>query len=368
MDSSFVKDMVLWYNANRRDLPWRHTRDPYSIYVSEIMLQQTRVEAVRGYYRSFLKRLPTVSDLAVCPDDELMKLWEGLGYYSRVRHMKEAALIVEKDYGGRFPSTYAGIRALPGIGSYTAGAVGSIAFGLREPAVDGNVLRVLSRYEGSREDVLSARVKRAYEEKLRSLLNRDEVKSLEESQGEMSLLPGSFNQSLIELGALICVPKRPPSCSECPLKSSCRAFRDHLTEELPVRIKKTARKVEERTVLLIRSGMKTAIIRRPEKGLLAGLYEFPNTKGFLTSDEAVHFVEGLGYEALHIRKITDSAHLFSHVEWKMTGYEIRITQDFDGGPFFFADESQIQNQYAIPSAFRAYADYLAVQVGKKGKA
>ena len=323
MENDFVKPLTVWYNLGHRDLPWRHTRDPYKIWVSEIMLQQTRVEAVRTYYARFLEALPDVRHLAVCPDDRLLKLWEGLGYYSRVRNMKKAAQIITSDFGGEFPADAGELRKLPGIGEYTAGAVASIAFGRAEPAVDGNVMRVY----------------------------------------------GAFNQALFELGATVCTPKD-PKCASCPVRPWCLAFSEGKTETLPVRIVPKKHREEDRTVLLIEDDGRTAVRRRPDGGLLGGLYEFPNLPGSVGEEEALAYVRQSGFEALRIRKLPDAKHVFSHVTWRMTGYYITIAPETENGgqnEWIFADRAELKNVYPIPAAFAAYANLLGVLVGKKGK-
>ena len=346
---NFCGPLLAWYEENHRDLPWRHTADPYAIWISEIMLQQTRVEALKGHYAAFLSALPSVRDLAACPDDVLMKLWQGLGYYSRARNLKKAAEKIEGEMHGSFPETYEGILSLPGIGSYTAGAVASIAFGLPEPAVDGNVLRVTARVTGSEENILSTAYKRRIEEQLR------DVMAGELSPGEA----GSFNQSLIELGAVVCVPGGAPKCGECPLQELCAAYAEGKTAKLPVRMKEGRRRIEERTVLLIRDGDLVAIRKRPPRGLLAGMYEFPSIKGRAGQDEVLADIRGAGAEPLRIRRVIDAKHIFSHVEWHMTGFEIAVAPpEKQVADWIFVSLGEIEEQYAIPSAFSAYQNFL----------
>ncbi len=257
--------LLAWYEEHARILPWREDASPYRVWISEIMLQQTRVEAVKPYFTRFLEAFPDVKALAAAPEDRLLKLWEGLGYYNRARNLKKAAGIIMERYGGRVPDTKEELLSLPGIGSYTAGAIASIAYGKPEPAVDGNVLRVLSRVLASREDVASAAVKRQFEEDLALTMPR----------GDCS----AFNQGLIEIGALVCLPNGEPRCGECPLRSVCLAARNGLTASIPYKAPKKPRRVEERTILLIESGDLVAIRKRPENGLLASMYEFPGLEG-----------------------------------------------------------------------------------------
>ena len=265
MLNKIVDPLVDWYRENRRALPWREQKNAYYTWVSEIMLQQTRVEAVKPYFQRFISELPDPATLAACPEEKLLKLWEGLGYYNRVRNMQQAARTVVEEYGGKLPADYRKLLALKGIGNYTAGAIASIAYGIPVPAVDGNVLRVVSRIKESRQDIMKQSVRREIEEELQKIMP--------------AACPGDFNQALMELGALVCVPNGEPKCKECPAAFCCGACLHGTTEEIPVKGAKKERKVEERTVLVIQDGRMTAIHRRPAKGLLAGLYELPNIEG-----------------------------------------------------------------------------------------
>ena len=266
-----AEPLMAWYRENKRDLPWRERPDAYRVWVSEIMLQQTRVEAVKAYYERFLKQLPTVRDLAEAEEDTLLKLWEGLGYYNRVRNMQKAAVQIMTEFGGEFPRTYEEIRSLQGIGNYTAGAIGAFAYGIPKPAVDGNVLRVISRITGSREDIMKQAVRRRVEEALEAVIPADHA--------------SDFNQGLIELGAIVCVPNGEPRCEECPVSHLCAARQQGIISEIPVKSKAKERRVEKRTVLVFKDGKKLAIRKRPPKGLLAGLYEFPNLEGRLRASD-----------------------------------------------------------------------------------
>lgn len=343
-----VRALLSWYKENKRDLPWRHTKDPYCIWISEIMLQQTRVEAVKPYYTRFLEACPDVRALAEIPEEKLMKLWEGLGYYSRARNLQRAAKTVMEQHGGEMPRTYEGLRALSGIGDYTAGAVASIAYGLPVPAVDGNVLRVLSRVSGSYRDISLQETKNELREKLLEVIPSDAA--------------GDFTQALIELGATVCVPNGKARCEACPLSSVCVAKEKGLLDELPVKGAKKPRRIEERTVLLIRDGDRTALSKRPDKGLLAGLYELPNTKGHLGEAELTAYIRSLGFEPLRVERIEDAKHIFSHVEWHMIAYAVRITPEFDGwhgqSGMLLVPDDEIRERYAIPAAFSAYTKYL----------
>ena len=334
MCSDFVKPLLLWYNTQGRDLPWRKTKDPYRIWVSEIMLQQTRVEAVKGYYERFLEALPDIDALADCPEDELNKLWEGLGYYSRVRNMQKAARTVREQYGGKVPEEKSELIKLPGIGDYTAGAIASIAFGKPEPAVDGNVIRIVARIRALKKDF------------------------------------SDLNQAFMDLGSGVCLPNSSPRCEECPIMEFCTAHKSGIEMDYPVRTEKKPRRIEQMTVMLIRNGDKLAIRKRPAKGLLPNLYEFPNTAGILSEEEAVHAAEAItNLEAIRIKRVPEARHIFSHVEWHMRGYEIIMTpgdEKYPESDLIYAEAGEIEREYPIPSAFTAYAKYLNIHLGKKG--
>lgn len=350
--NEIVNPLVEWYNGNKRILPWRDQNNAYYTWVSEIMLQQTRVEAVKPYFLRFIKELPDVQALAECQEEKLMKLWEGLGYYNRVRNMQIAAQTVVRDYNGRLPASYEKLLELKGIGNYTAGAIASIAYQLPVPAVDGNVLRVISRITEDRQDITKQSVRRQMEEKLSQIMPKES--------------PGDFNQALMELGAVVCVPNGPAHCEKCPVSEYCLAYQHGTMEELPVKASKKDRKLENRTVLVIQDGEKTVIQKRPKKGLLAGLYELPNFEGHLSREEALVEVERMQLEPLRIEKLPDAKHIFSHIEWRMTGYLIRVASlDTETEiPFIFAAKKQSEKQYAIPSAFRSYVKYMKEESGK----
>ena len=339
--------LLAWYRAEKRDLPWRATKDPYRIWISEIMLQQTRVEAVKPYYERFLATCPTVFDLAELDEERLMKLWEGLGYYSRARNLQKAARTVVELFGGVMPTEYDALLKLSGIGDYTAGAVASIAYDVRVPAVDGNVLRVLSRLSGSYADIADPVTKKSYREAL------------------LPLIPpsaGDFNQALIELGATVCVPNGEARCNVCPMRAVCVAAEEGLTNELPVRAAKRPRRIEEMTVLIIRDGNRTVLHKRPLKGLLAGLYELPNVGRWIDERELPTLIRSMGFDPLRVERLEDAKHIFSHVEWHMQAYAVTVTPEFDGkrgnSDLLLVQNDALHRDYAIPSAFSAYTKYL----------
>ena len=346
MLEEIVTPLVKWYRENKRILPWRDKGNAYYTWVSEIMLQQTRVEAVKPYFERFITELPDVESLADCPQEKLLKLWEGLGYYNRVRNMQEAAQTVKKEYNGRLPEDYQALLSLKGIGSYTAGAIASIAYGINVPAVDGNVLRVISRITESAEDISRQAVRKKIEQQLQEIMPEE--------------CPGDFNQALMELGAVVCIPNGKAKCGECPVASVCLAYRHDKVDSLPVKAPKKARMLEDRTVFIIQDGECTAIRKRPEKGLLAGLYELPNIQGHLKREEALLYVEKIGLDPLYIEKLPPAKHIFSHIEWRMQAYRIKVSslKKAQDRELIFADKEQSGKQYAIPSAFGAYAKYI----------
>ena len=333
--------LVQWYRENKRDLPWRENPEAYRVWISEIMLQQTRVEAVKGYYDRFLKTLPDVQSLAEAEEDQLLKLWEGLGYYNRVRNMQKAARQIMVDYHGVFPSDYEEIRSLTGIGSYTAGAISSFAFGKPEP-VDGNVLRVLTRILADHSDIMKQSTKTKMEKALRKVIPADS--------------PSDFNQGLIELGAIVCVPNGEPKCQECPVSHLCRAREEGQISEFPVKKKAKARRIEDKTILVFRDDEEIAIGKRDKKGLLAGLYELPNVPGHLSRKEVENYCKEIGLLPIRIKKLPAAKHIFSHVEWHMIGYDIRVDEleKTNKKEFLFIHPGEIEKTYPIPAAFEMY--------------
>lgn len=334
--------LVQWYRENKRDLPWRENPEAYRVWISEIMLQQTRVEAVKGYYDRFLKTLPDVQSLAEAEEDQLLKLWEGLGYYNRVWNMQKAARQIMVDYHGVFPSDYEEIRSLTGIGSYTAGAISSFAFGKPESAVDGNVLRVLTRILADHSDIMKQSTKTKMEKALRKVI----------PEGS----PSDFNQGLIELGAIVCVPNGEPKCQECPVAHLCRAREEGRISEFPVKKKAKARRREDKTILVFRDDEEIAIGKRDKKGLLAGLYELPNVPGHLSRKEVENYCKEIGLLPIRIKKLPAAKHIFSHVEWHMIGYDIRVDEleKTNKKEFLFIHPGEIEKTYPIPAAFEMY--------------
>lgn len=326
-----------WYGQCARDLPWRHTRDPYRIWVSEIMLQQTRVEAVKGYYTRFLTKLPTVEFLARCDDDVLHKLWEGLGYYSRVRNLKKAAQVIVTDYQGVFPKAHGQILALPGIGPYTAGAIASIAFDAPTPAVDGNVLRLVSRLTDDPSPIDAPVTKAKVTQALAEIYPRE---------------AGLFTQALMELGATLCGPNRAPECGQCPCKGFCLGFSRGSAQALPVKAPKKEKRKEEKTVFLLSCQGFFALHRREQTGLLAGLWEFPNVSGHLSAEEALRQMEQWQLEPRELKKIIHRKHIFTHIVWEMEGVYAEINRK--DSRFVWMTAEQLEGEAALPTAFRQF--------------
>lgn len=333
MLKEIYESLAEWYCRSARDLPWRHTTDPYAIWISEVMLQQTRAAAVIPYYERFLKSLPDVKSLAEVSEEELMKLWEGLGYYSRARNLQKAAKEMITRFGGCLPQTCEELRTLPGFGPYTSASVSAFAFHYPAVPVDGNVLRLYSRLHAIDGDIRSESVK-------------DEIRRL--AADDLSGDPAVFGQILIELGATVCTPKN-PKCSECPAASVCTARILGLTNVLPVRSKLRERRVEERCVLIIRTPSGYVIRRRPKSGLLAGLFEFPSRECAADADAAAEFARDLGFGQLTFRPLCECRHIFSHLEWYM--YAFIAGADSVPADFICATTDELKSLYALPSAF-----------------
>ena len=334
-----------WFYKNRRILPFREDPTPYHVWLSEVMLQQTRVSAVLPYYERFLAALPDIPALAACDEEKLHKLWEGLGYYSRVRNLQKAAKIVCEQYGGQLPADYAALRALPGIGDYTAGAILSIAFGEPVPAVDGNVLRVAARVGGCELDILDSKNRRQFRRRMEAVMPRQE--------------PGAFNQALMDLGAGICLPGGGPLCDTCPAADFCAAREQGRQRELPVRAPKKEKRLEEKTVFLLLGPEGTALRQRPDTGLLAGLWEYPHVPGRLTEEQAARQLRQWGLTPRAWLRQMDARHIFTHIRWEMTGYLVQV-EGLGPADWLWADEARRQ-RLAIPSAFDQFTRALPAE-------
>ena len=329
--------LLPWYRENRRDLPWRADREPYHVWLSEIMLQQTRVEAVKGYYIRFLERVPDVEALSNCDDDVLHKLWEGLGYYSRVRNLKKAAIRIMEEHDGIFPGEYEKIRALPGIGDYTAGAICSICFDAPVPAVDGNVLRVISRITEDPTPIDLPTQRGAVRDALAAVYPAE---------------AGEFTQALMELGATLCGPNWEPRCGDCPCREFCGAFVHGMADRYPVKLPKKEKRVEEKTVFILSCDGRFALEKRPDTGLLAGLWQFPNVTGKMSVTDAVATAESLGLRPREVKKQLERKHIFTHIRWEMRGFYMEVAKPAGNFHWFTAD--QIWQEAALPTAFRQF--------------
>ena len=336
LPENLAQQLLPWYEKNRRDLPWRQNATPYRVWVSEIMLQQTRIETAKGYFSRFMEAFPDMKSLAAADEEAVLKVWEGLGYYSRARNLHEAAKRICMEYGGELPADFKSLRELPGVGDYTAGAIASIAFGLPEPAVDGNVLRVCARLTCCARDIGEPAVKMAFRRALRDLYPAGSC--------------GAFTSALMELGETVCTPGL-PACARCPLAGSCGACQKQEQDEFPVMPVKKARRIEARTVFLLEHGGCVALRKRPEVGLLAKLWEFPNTEGLLTAAQAIAQAISWGCDPRGIEPCGQAVHIFTHLEWHMTGWRI----DCGEAPGRF-EWTHNAGQYAIPAAFRAYKE------------
>ncbi len=331
--SNWVLPLISWYQENKRPLPWRETSDPYAIWISEIMLQQTRVAAVIPYYTRFLSELPNAFALASVDDDRLKKLWEGLGYYSRARCLKRAAEIVVNKYGGNLPNTYDALLSLPGIGAYTAGAIASIAFSIPVPAVDGNVLRVYARLYADARDMRDPRAKSDVRTFLLPLVP---LKA-----------PGAFNAALMELGACVCLPNGAPKCGSCPVSAFCKALTEGRETELPVKKAKRPRKTEEKTVFALSHNGRFLGFRRPETGLLAGLWQLPDTVGTLSDAACANMLGAWGLRPVGELRFFNRAHIFTHIEWHMRVCAAEVS--FEALP---NDWILLGEEHALPTAYR----------------
>lgn len=344
-----VQPLLAWYGANARILPWREQPTPYHVWISEIMLQQTRVEAVKPYFDRFVRTLPDMAALAHAPIEQLLKLWEGLGYYSRVRNLQKAAGLMLDKYGGELPRSYEELRTLPGIGPYTAGAIASIAYGIPVPAVDGNVLRVVARLTACSEDIGKESVKKQMAGMLKQILPDDRT--------------GDFNQALMELGAMICLPRGAAKCACCPVAGLCLARELDIVTTLPVKAVKKARRQEQKTVFVILAQGRVALKQRPAKGLLAGLWELPNENSCLTTAKAQELLALWGVRVDAIYKLPAAKHVFTHLEWQMTGYAV-YAANCPAGLIWLKPE-QLTEHLALPTAFKPYTEQIGVLLATK---
>ena len=355
--------LIAWFAENARVFPWRKGRTPYMVLVSETMLQQTRIEAVLKYYDRFMRAFPTLGDLARAPEEKVLKLWEGLGYYSRARNLKKTAEICLREHGGELPERFDDLRKLPGIGDYSAGAIASLCFDEAVPAVDGNVLRVLARLFGDARDVRLPQVKKEAERTIAALFRNPSGERPKSpaapapSAKESSISPARFNEAVMELGETLCAPKGKPQCGLCPLKDVCAAHAAGTEEQLPFRSAGRERVKEEKTVWVLTCGGKTALEKRTEPGLLHGMYGFPMTDGKTEStEEAEEKLLARGIVPLRVEALGAARHVFTHKEWLMQGYLAETAAPLPGLNYVTAEE--LEKTYALPAAFRAYKEQI----------
>lgn len=354
--STWPQALLEWYRRHKRELPWRDQNNAYYTWISEIMLQQTRVEAVKRYFTRFISVLPDVEALAACPEERLLKLWEGLGYYSRARNLKKAAVKIMEQYGGSLPQDPKELLALPGIGDYTAGAIASIAYGWAVPAVDGNVLRVTARLLADDTNILLPQMKKRITAYMQALMPAKES--------------GDLNQAMMDLGAMICLPGR-PLCESCPLAEFCVAKRQQLTEVLPVREKEQVKKTDDKTILVVQAGNRYLIYKRPSRGLLAGLYGLPELEGRVDQAEVLDYFRKRQVLPLLIVALPQAKHVFTHRVWQMTGFFVKIEEETDLPGLtdgLWVTKEELAEAYPIPEAYRAYRQYLETpsQIQKGG--
>ena len=335
-----LTSLSTWYQENKRSLPWRVDKNPYHVWISEIMLQQTRIEAVIPYYQRFINNLPTIHDLACIKEDKLLKLCEGLGYYSRAKNLKKAAQIIESEYQGIFPKNYEEILKLPGIGEYTASAIASICFNQKEVTIDGNVLRVYTRFFNDNSNIDDVKVKKEIRKHLMNLIPND---------------AGNFNQGMMELGETICLPKGLPKCQECPLNQACLAYKKNTYQTLPQKKKKIVKKEEEYTILIYQYQNKYALYQRKKESLLQNLWSFPQLEGNITKKELVSYLEKNQISYSNIEEEINYTHIFTHKKWKMKSYKV-VLKDINNLPYPFYSKEEIQKHHALASAYKPFLD------------
>lgn len=332
--------LLEWFYKHKRYMPWREKPNFYYVWLSEIMLQQTRVDTVMSYFEHFIKEVPNIEILANIKEDKLLKLWEGLGYYNRARNSKIAANQIMKDYGGIPPKDYEDILSLKGIGEYTAGAISSIVYNKRVAAVDGNVLRVMTRILKDDSDIMLSKTKKKFKEII---------------EASMPDNARDYTQALMELGALICLPNGEPKCSECPLSFCCGAYLTNTIKDYPVKKIKKSKKIEKRSVFLIVYKNQVLIQKRKNQGLLKGLYEYPNMLGHVSKVEMKYIFDEMGLDTSKFQKLPSAKHIFSHLEWHMEGYFVPINKKIPG---LWATYDELRKEYSIPTAFKVYTKEL----------
>jgi A/G-specific adenine glycosylase len=340
----FTNRLLTWYDQEARILPWRSNPTPYRVWISEMMLQQTRVETVIPFFNRFLAEIPDIQALAEIHEDKLLKLWQGLGYYSRAINLKKAAMILQSEYGGILPSDRKILQKLPGIGPYSAGAISSIAFQQVETLMDGNVLRVIARLKGIDTDIGDKGTQGRIQEILEALISEQR--------------PGDFNQALMELGATRCLPNGMPLCMSCPVSNLCVANLQGRTTNIPMKSAKKPREIQRQTVLLLCHNHTYGIEKRKNSGLLAKMWAFPMLEGNISKDACIAWLKDSGYEIANIASLPAAKHIFTHIEWEMIGYEVELQSFKNHWPLTWATKEQLETQYAIPTAHSFYMKYV----------
>lgn len=347
-DKNFTRSILKWYDGGHRDLPWRHTRDPYRIWISEIMLQQTRAETVISYYDRFLKKYPTVHDLASADESELLKAWEGLGYYSRARSLQKAAKVIVNEHGGQLPASVEALKRLPGVGDYTSGAIASIAFNIPAAAVDGNVERVLCRYYAIEDEVGTPAVRRKVLDLAQALVPGDRS--------------GAFANAMMEMGATLCTPRN-PACLICPVRETCTGYAKGIASQLPNKKKKKPQRVENRAVLLVFCGERVLVSKRKE-ALLGGLFVFPDALDLSEPGALCEYMEeSCGVRCAYDEKLGEAKHVFTHIIWEMEihALEAENMPEIPDGMWVTKEELEA---LPLPTAVKAARKLTMERLGK----
>lgn len=342
----FQQKLLDWYRKEARVLPWRTDPAPYKVWISEMMLQQTRVDTVIPYFERFVSEIPSVGDLSETPDDRLLKLWQGLGYYRRAMNLKKAARIMMEQFDGRIPDTVELLKTLPGIGDYSAGAIASIGFGVKTCAVDGNVLRVMARLTADSGNIDDPSVKKRWKAEVQKLLPENGA--------------GDFNQALMDLGATICLPNGAPRCTECPVRPLCEADKAGIASLIPEKIKVRDRRIEQKTVFILVDNGRFALRKREPEGLLANLFEFPHAEGFLSLEECGAMLKEWGISGYDILPAGEARHVFSHLEWHMKGYFVAVRDKKPMAEWIWVSPEEIRLAYSIPTAFKGFMKWLNI--------
>ncbi|MCI8347485.1 MAG: A/G-specific adenine glycosylase [Bacilli bacterium] len=340
-----IHDILDWYQKNKRDLPWRRGCNPYHVWISEVMLQQTRIETVIDYYHRFLQKLPSIESLATVPEEDLFKLWEGLGYYTRAKNLKKSAQIIINQYHGEFPHEYHELITLPGIGDYTASAISSICFQKKKATIDGNVLRVYTRFYNNDLNISLLKTRKEIGKKIEEIIPNES---------------GDFNQALMEIGEVLCIPNGIPHCNRCPLHSRCLAGKYSNYALFPKRQLKREKKTLEYTIFIFNFENTYAISKRNNEGILHQLWQFPNVEGTLTKTQVEAYLNSKRISYSKIKEFITYTHVFTHQKWKMISYYIELGKPIGNNQMLFLSIDKIIKDYAIPTAFQPFLKKLQI--------